>query len=107
MSDIKKGDTVLLCQHRQTKLSTTYDLKPYTVEEKKGPSVLLKQPFEPQIMRNESMIRKIPDVADIKKRSRGPENCKQASKKRKHEKQNEVSMRPQRARQPPDYYGQS
>ena len=54
------------------------------------------------------MIRKIPDDADIKKRSRGPKNCKQqASEERKHEKQNEVSMRPQRARQPPEYYGQS
>ena len=54
------------------------------------------------------MIRKIPVVADIKKRSRGLENCKQqASEEKKHEKQNEVSMRPQRARQQPDYYGQS
>ena len=54
------------------------------------------------------MIRKIPDVTDIKKRSRGHENCKQQdSEKSKHEKQNEISMRQQRARQPPDYYGQS
>ncbi|CAB3992802.1 Retrovirus-related Pol poly from transposon, partial [Paramuricea clavata] len=63
-SDVKKGDTVLLRQPRQTKLSTTYDPKPYIVEEKKGPSVLLKRPFERQIMRNESMIRKIPDGKD-------------------------------------------
>ena len=84
MSDIKKGDTVLLRLPRQTKLSTTYDPKPYTVEEKKGPSVLLKRPPKPQIMRNESMIRKIPDVADINKR--GPENYKQqVSEEMKHE----------------------
>ena len=100
---------MLLRQARQTKLSTcTYDPKPYAVAEKKGPSVLLKRPFKPQIMRNESMIRKIPDVANIKKGSRGPENCKQqASEEKKHEKQNEASMRPQRARQPPDFCEQS
>ena len=52
LSDIKKGDKVLLRQPRQTKLSATYDSKPYTVEEKKGPSVLLKRPFQRQIMRS-------------------------------------------------------
>ena len=36
LSNVKKGDTVLLRQPRQTKLSTTYDAKPYIVEEK-GP----------------------------------------------------------------------
>jgi hypothetical protein len=58
-------------------------------------------------MRNESMIRKIPDgkdVADTKKR--GLQNCgQQVSEEKKHEKQNEVSIKPKRARQPPDYYG--
>ena len=100
LSDVKKGDTVLLRQPRQTKLSTTYDPKPYIVEEKKGLSVLLKRPFERQIMRNESMIRKIPDGkddADAKKR--GLQNCgQQVSEEKKHEKQNEVSIRPKRAR---------
>jgi hypothetical protein len=55
------------------------------------------------------MIRKIPDgkdVADAKKR--GLQNCgQQVSEEKKHEKQNEVSIRPKWARQPPDYYGQS
>ncbi len=55
---------MVLRQPQQTKLSMTYDRKPYTVEEKKGPSVLLKRPFERQIMRNESMIHKIPDGKD-------------------------------------------
>jgi hypothetical protein len=45
-------------------------------------------------MRNESMIRKIPDgkdVADAKKR--GLQNCgQQVSEEKKHEKQNEVSI---------------
>ncbi|CAB3980227.1 uncharacterized protein K02A2.6-like [Paramuricea clavata] len=56
LSEGEKEDAMLLRQPRQTKLSTTYDPKPYIVEEKKGPSVLLKRPFERPIMRNESMI---------------------------------------------------
>ena len=109
MSEIRKGDTVLLRQPKQTKLSTTYDPKPYTVEEKKGPSVLLKRSFEPQILRNESMVRKIPrseDVTNNKKKT--PEHsAQQFNVERKHEKQIEGRIRSKRVRRPPDYYGQS
>ena len=52
---------MLFRQPQQTKFSTTYDPKPYRVKGKNGSNVQLKRPFELQIMRNESMIRKIPD----------------------------------------------
>lgn len=40
-SDIKSGDKVLLQQARQNKLSTRYDPEPYTVLERRGPSLIL------------------------------------------------------------------
>ena len=114
LSDIKKGDKVLLRQPGLTKLSTTYDPKPYTVEEKKGLSVLLKRPFERQVMRNESMIRKIPDGKDkADAKERGTKNCKQKTIEQREQEErnevskNEVSKRPKRVRHAPDYYGQS
>lgn len=99
LSDIKEGDRVLLKQPSVTKLSTTYDPKPYTVEKKKGFSLLLKRPNEPQVMRNGSMVRKIPSEEETEnpERSRMRENI---------EKQQETYTRPKRQRKARDYYGQ-
>ena len=102
VSDIKEGDTVLLKQPRATKLSTTYDPKPYIVEKKKGSSSLLKRPDEPQIMRNESMARKIPNEQET---TENPEHC--ISERNDDANQQEMKSRPERQRKPPNYYGQN
>ena len=106
-SNIKKVDTVLLRQPRQTKLSTTHDPKPYIIEEKKGSSVLLKRPDERQIMRNESMVRKIPEGKEVAKDKNEETGKSEQGGIGKREKKNETSTRPKRTRKSPDYYGQS
>ena len=58
-SDIKPGDQVLLQQAKQNKLSTRYDPKPYTVLERKGPSLILQRGRGPVCMRNVSRVRKL------------------------------------------------
>ena len=58
--DIKRGDRVLLKQERKNKLSTRHDPDPYAVVGTKGTSLLLKRRAEPEIMRNSSAVRKLP-----------------------------------------------
>ena len=58
-SDIKPGDQVLLQQAKQNKLSTRYDPKPYTVLERKGPSLILQRGRRPVCMRNVSCVCKL------------------------------------------------
>ena len=58
-SDIKPGDKVLVQQERQNKLSTRYDPKPYTVLERKGPSLILQQGEGTVFMRNVSHVHKL------------------------------------------------
>lgn len=58
-SDIKPGDKVLLQQARRNKLSTRYDPNPYTVLERKGPSLLLQRGEGTVFMRNVSHVHKL------------------------------------------------
>ena len=58
-SDIKPGDQVLQQQAKQNKLSTRYNPKPYTVLERKGPSLILQRGNGPVCMRNVSRVRKL------------------------------------------------
>ena len=58
-SDIKPGDKVLVQQARQNKLSTCYDPKPYTVLERKGPSLILQRGEGTVFMRNVSHVHKL------------------------------------------------
>ena len=58
-SDIKAGDKVLLQQAAQNKLSTRFDPNPYTVLERKGPSLILQQGGGRVFMRNVSHERKL------------------------------------------------
>ena len=102
VSDIKEGDTVLLKQPRATKLSTTYNPKPYIVEKKKGSSLLLKRPDEPQITRNESMAHKIPSEQEA---TENAEHC--VSERNDDANQEEMKSRPERQWKPPNYYGQN
>ena len=56
---------MLLQQNHQNKLSTRYDPNPYTVIERRGPSVVLRDEETP-IMRNVSLVQKIPNEAGSK-----------------------------------------
>ena len=99
-SDIKQGDQVLLKQQRKSKLSTAYDPKPYTVEGKKGTSLLLRRSNEPQIMRNSSAVRKVPSLGkngEVTKELGGDEEDKR--------KRTRTELREQRSRKTPDYFG--
>ena len=58
-SDIKSGDKVLLQQARQNKLSTLYDPQPYTVIERRGPSLILQRRNGRLFMRNVSHVHKL------------------------------------------------
>lgn len=58
-SDIKSGDNVLLQQARQNKLSTLYDPQPYTVIERRGPSLILQRSNGRVFMRNVSHVHKL------------------------------------------------
>ncbi|XP_022805991.1 uncharacterized protein LOC111343115 [Stylophora pistillata] len=58
-SDIKSGDKVLLQQVRQNKLSTLYDPQPYTVLERKGPSLILLRRNGRVFMHNVSHVHKL------------------------------------------------
>ena len=60
-SNVSTGDRVLLQQRKRDKLSTRFDSKPYTVVKKCGVSVVLKRSGEPPIMRNISLVHKMPD----------------------------------------------
>ena len=60
VSDIKAGDAVLVKQHRRNKLTTNYDIRPYKVIQKKG-SVLILSRDNKSIMRNISLVKKVPD----------------------------------------------
>jgi hypothetical protein len=60
-SMVNVGDKVLLQQKRQHKLSTRYDCRPYTVIARRGPSVILQRDDETPIMRNVSLVHKIPN----------------------------------------------
>ena len=55
-SAVEVGDKVLLQQNHQNKFSTRYDHNPYTVIERRGPSVVLQRDEETPIMRNASLI---------------------------------------------------
>ena len=57
---INIGDKVLLQKPRKNKLSTRFDPKPYTVKEKKGPTVILQRGSSQPIMRNTAFVRKLP-----------------------------------------------
>lgn len=59
LTTIKAGDTVLLQQTRQNKLSTRYDPTPYRVLERKGPSLVLQRGGGPVFMRNVSLVHKV------------------------------------------------
>lgn len=99
-SDIKQGDQVLLKQQRKSKLSTAYDPKPYTVEGKKGTSLLLRRSNEPQIMRNSSAVRKVPSLGkngEVTKELGGDEEDKR--------KRTRTGLREQSSRKTPDYFG--
>jgi len=58
-SDIASGDKVLLKQVRQNKLSTLYDPHPFTVLERKGPSLILQRGDGRMFMRNVSHVHKL------------------------------------------------
>ena len=60
-SVVEVGDKVLLQQNHQNKLSTRYDPNPYTVIERRGPSVVLQRDEETPITRNVSLVHKIPN----------------------------------------------
>ena len=61
LSVVEVGDKVLLQQNHQNKLSIRYDPNPYTVIERRGPSVVLQRDEETPIMRNVSLVHKIPN----------------------------------------------
>jgi len=58
-SDLKPGDTVLVRQPKENKLSTPYDPKPYQVQERKGSMVTARRD-DKSITRNTSFFKKIP-----------------------------------------------
>ena len=58
-SDIASGDKVLLKQSRQSKLSTLYDPHPFTVLERRGPSLILQRGDGRMFMRNVSHVHKL------------------------------------------------
>ena len=58
-SDIASGDKVLLKQTRQNKLSTFYDPHPFTVLERRGPSLIMQRGDGPMFMRNVSHVHKL------------------------------------------------
>ncbi|PFX34699.1 Uncharacterized protein K02A2.6 [Stylophora pistillata] len=65
-SDIKSGDKVLLQQAWQNKLSTLYDPQPYTVLERKGPSLILQQRNGRVFMHNVSHIHKLHQITAVR-----------------------------------------
>ena len=58
-SDIASGDKVLLKQSRQSKLSTLYDPHPFTVLERRGPSLILQRGDGRMFMRIVSHVHKL------------------------------------------------
>ena len=58
-SDIASGDKLLLKQARQNKLSTLYDPRPFTVLERRGPSLILHRGDGRMFMRNVSHVHKL------------------------------------------------
>ena len=58
-SDIASGDKVLLKQVQQNKPSTLYDPHPFTVLERKGPSLILQRGDGHMFMRNVSHVHKL------------------------------------------------
>ena len=58
-SDIASGDKVLLKQSRQSKLSTLYDPDPFTVLERRRPSLILQRGDGCMFMRNVSHVHKL------------------------------------------------
>ena len=54
--EVKGGDKVLLRQAKQNKLSTPYDPNPYTVLERKGPSLILQLKKGLVFLRNVSHV---------------------------------------------------
>ena len=58
-SDIASGDKLLLKQARQNKLSTLYDPHPFTVLERRGPSLILQRGDGRMFMRNVSHVHKL------------------------------------------------
>jgi hypothetical protein len=94
LSNIKRGDKVLLKQERKNKLSTRYDPDPYIVVGTKGNSLLLKRRDEPEIMRNSSAVRKLP-----------PDHPHEVKGKPDQVIETTAEPRPQRQRKPPEYFG--
>ncbi|XP_028410312.1 uncharacterized protein K02A2.6-like [Dendronephthya gigantea] len=74
---IKVGDKVLLRQRREHKLSTRYDCRPYAVVERRGPSVILQRKDETPVIRNVSMVHKIPDITREEEEDDIDEVCEQ------------------------------
>ncbi|PFX16891.1 uncharacterized protein K02A2.6-like [Stylophora pistillata] len=58
-SDMNSGDKLLLQQARQNKLSTLYDSQPYSVIQRRGPSLILQRTNGQVFMRNVSQVRKL------------------------------------------------
>ena len=58
-SYIASGDTLVLKQARQNKLSTLYDPHPFTVLERRGPSLILQRGDGRMFMRNVSYVHKL------------------------------------------------
>lgn len=102
-SNIKKGDQVLLKQRRKTKLSTTYDPIPYTVEGLKGTSLLLRRLNEPQIMRNSSAVCKVPLSGKNRRDTHLPGQT--AGNEEDEADKMITEPRQQRSRRAPEYYG--
>ena len=65
-SVVEVDDKVLLQQNHQNKLSTRYDPNSYTVIERRGPGVVLQRDEETPIMRNVSLVHKIPNEVGSK-----------------------------------------
>ena len=98
LSNIKRGDKVLLKQERKNKLSTKYDPDPYIVVGTKGTSLLLKRRAEPEIMRNSSAVLKLPPEGT-------DSHPHEAKRKPDQMVDTTAKPRPHRQRKPPEYLG--
>jgi len=100
-SDIEKGDSVLLRQKKENKLSTNFGSMPYKVLEKKGNSVVVESPENVVYKRNVTEVKKFNDAERVEKK--GDDEEKLGDEKGETD-MNEY-QRPVREKRQPDRYG--
>ena len=108
-STISVGDKALVRQPRRDKLTTGFDPRPYVVLARKGTSLILQRGTSRPIMRNASLVHRIPkdiQTKDDNDEDDDSESCvpAQPGQNAHHQvPQIPVSVKPQRARNRPGH----